>query len=333
MKTLIIAEAGVNHNGDMNMARQLIDAAAAAGADVVKFQMFRAERLVTRSASKAAYQQVTTERSESQFEMLKKLELTADMHAELIAYCEIAGIEFCSTGFDVQSVDELVDLGVSFIKIPSGEITNLPYLRQVGRHGKPVILSSGMSNMGEVEAAISVLEESGTPRDLITILHCSTEYPTPMSDVNLLAMQSISLSLGVDVGYSDHTQGIEVPTAAVALGATVIEKHFTLDRTLPGPDHQASLEPDELTAMVKSIRNIEQALGDGMKRPCVSEQKNIPIVRKSIVTTKAVAKGEFFSEENLTTKRPGSGLSPMLWDRVIGRSATRDFAADELVEL
>ncbi|OYY94504.1 MAG: N-acetylneuraminate synthase [Hydrogenophilales bacterium 28-61-23] len=333
MKTLIIAEAGVNHNGDINMAKRLIEIAAEAGADLVKFQTFSADRLATAAAKKAAYQTQTTDAAESQHAMLHRLELKREMHGVLIEHCRQQSIVFCSTGFDIQSVDFLVELGVDRIKIPSGEITNLPYLRHIGGLGKPVIISTGMATLGEIEASLDVLETAGTPRERITVLHCNTEYPTPMSDVNLLAMGNIGRALGVAVGYSDHTPGIEVPIAAVALGASVIEKHFTLDRNLPGPDHKASLEPDELKAMVSAIRNIEQALGDGIKRPSASEAKNRPIVRKSLVAAKAIRRGEIFSSENLTTKRPGSGISPMRWDEVIGRAAGCDFATDELITL
>jgi len=333
VNTIIIAEAGVNHNGDLQLAHQLIDVAAAAGADRVKFQTFSADRLVTNCAAKAPYQVRATGDHESQHTMLRRLELSRDMHVELIEHCKARGIEFFSTGFDAASVDVLVELGATSFKVPSGEITNLPYLRHVGRHGKPVILSTGMSTLGEIEAALTALEQSGTRRDQITVLHCTTEYPTPMGEVNLRAMLAIREAFGVAVGYSDHTPGIEVAIAAVALGAAVIEKHFTLDRALPGPDHKASLEPAELSAMVKAIRNIELALGDGIKRPTESEAKNKPIARKSLVAARAIRAGEVFSEANLTVKRPGSGVSPMCWDRVLGRKAPRDFAADELIEL
>lgn len=333
MKTVIIAEAGVNHNGDLAMARQLIDVASVAGADFVKFQTFRADTLVTQAAGKADYQTQTTANDESQHAMLRRLELTREMHVSLIAHCQSRGIAFLSTGFDSASIDLLVELGQDQFKIPSGEITNLPYLRHVGRYAKPVILSTGMATLGEIEAALSVLEHAGTPRERITVLHCTTEYPTPMAEVNLRAMVSIGKAFGVAVGYSDHTPGIEVAIAAAALGATVIEKHFTLDRNLPGPDHQASLEPDELRAMVAAIRNIEQALGSGIKAPGVSEVKNKPVVRKSLVAARAIRAGEVLSADNLAVKRPGTGLSPMQWDAVVGRVASRDFAADELIEL
>lgn len=333
MKTLIIAEAGVNHNGDPALACQLIDVAAEAGADLVKFQTFSADRLVTVHARKADYQNRTTDAGETQHTMIRRLELTRDMHEALIAHCQLRGIQFFSTAFDIGSVDLLAELGLDCFKIPSGEITNLPYLRHVGRYGKFVILSTGMSTLGEIEAALDVLEQAGTPREKITALHCNTEYPTPMCDVNLRAMQTIRDAFGVKVGYSDHTQGIEVAIAAVALGAGVIEKHFTLDRNLPGPDHKASLEPDELKAMVKAIRNIEQALGDGIKRPSPSELKNRSVARKSLVAACAIRAGEPFSEANLAVKRPGTGLSPMRWDEILDRKAQRDFVMDELIEL
>jgi len=331
-QTIIIAEAGVNHNGDLELARQLVDAAAEAGADLVKFQTFSAERLLTQSAPKADYQTRTTEQSESQFAMLRRLELTHEMHEVLMAHCRNRGIGFFSTGFDIQSLDYLASLGAERFKVPSGEITNLPYLRHIGGFGKPVILSTGMATLGEIEDALAALEAAGTPRTRITMLHCNTEYPTPMVDVNLRAMNSIRDAFGVAVGYSDHTPGVEVPIAAVALGATVIEKHLTLDRNLPGPDHKASLEPDEFAAMVQAIRNIEQALGDGIKRPSPSEIGNRPIARKSLVAAGPIRAGETFTPENVTAKRPGTGITPMRWDEVMGRVATRDYAADELIE-
>jgi N,N'-diacetyllegionaminate synthase len=332
-RTLIIAEAGVNHNGDIGLAKAMVDAASAAGANLVKFQTFSADRLVTKAAAKAEYQSRVTGTAESQQEMLRRLELTEAMHDELLAHCRLRGITFFSTGFDIESVAMLERMGLDRFKIPSGEITNLPYLRAIGRYGKPVILSSGMSTLGDIEAAIDALEQVGLGRRQITLLHCNTEYPTPMEDVNLRAMVSMRHSFGVAVGYSDHTNGIEVAIAAVALGATVIEKHFTLDRTLPGPDHSASLEPNELAAMVLAIRNIEQALGDGVKRPAPSEVKNRSTARKSIVAARAIVAGEVFGEKNLAAKRPGTGLSPMDWDRVVGRTARRAFAADEPIEL
>lgn len=334
MKTLIIAEAGVNHNGDMALAKELIAAAAAAGADLVKFQTFIAANIISRSAPKAEYQKAATDHQESQQEMVRKLELTRENHVELITECKKQGIGFFSTAFDKDSIDLLEEFGgTEIVKVPSGELTNLPYLRYLTRHGKPVLLSTGMANLGEIEAAINVVEQAGTPRDKITVLHCTTEYPTPMEDVNLRAMVNIGKAFGVSVGYSDHTPGIEVPIAAVALGATVIEKHFTLDRNLPGPDHRASLEPDELNAMVQGIRNIENALGDGIKRPSPSELKNKPIARKSLVAARPIKAGELFSEDNLMAKRPGTGISPMRWDEVIGCAAPRDFSEDELIKL
>ena len=333
MATLIIAEAGVNHNGDMQLARQLIDAAAEAGADVVKFQTFQADQLATTKAAKASYQQQTTGKSENQQAMLKRLELTSDQHKQLITHCQNSGIEFLSTAFDDPSIDLLNTLNLNRFKIPSGEITNLPYLRRIGELGKPLILSTGMANLGEIEAALAVLETASMNRSQITVLHCTTEYPAPMAEVNLRAMQTIGQAFGMAVGYSDHTAGIEVPIAAVALGATLIEKHLTLDQNLPGPDHKASLEPKEFAAMVRAIRNIEQALGDGIKRPTASEAANLPIVRKSLVASRAISIGELFLATNITTKRPGTGISPMRWDELIGHPSPRDFALDELIEL
>jgi N,N'-diacetyllegionaminate synthase len=333
MSVLIISEAGVNHNGDIELAKCLIDAAADAGADLVKFQTFNADRLTTQNAPKAEYQMQTTGVAQSQFLMLRQLELTAEMHETLIAYSRSRKIRFFSTGFDIHSLNYLASLGAERFKIPSGEITNLPYLRHVGGFGKPVFLSTGMATLGEIEVALEVLETAGTQRTQITILHCNTEYPTPMQDVNLRAMCSIRDAFGVAVGYSDHTAGIEVPIAAVALGATVIEKHLTLDKNLPGPDQKASLEPDEFAAMVRAIRNIEQAMGDGIKRPSPSETKNKPIARKSLVAAKPILAGERFTAENVTIKRPGTGISPMRWDEVIGRVAARDIAADEMISL
>lgn len=333
MTVLIIAEAGVNHNGDLEIAKRLVEVAALAGADVVKFQTFNAERLVTYFAPKAEYQNQTTDGLESQFSMLQQLELTQQMHEQLISHCAELSIGFLSTGFDIQSVNYLASIGVKRFKIPSGEITNLPYLRHVGSFGKPLILSTGMSTLGEIEAALDVLEIAGTPRALITVLHCTTEYPAPMQDVNLLALARMRDAFGVAVGYSDHTVGIEVPIAAASLGAAVIEKHLTLDRSLPGPDHKASLEPDEFAVMVRAIRNIEQAMGDGIKRPSPSEVKNKPIARKSIVAARPIKVGDRFTPENLTAKRPGTGISPMRWDEVMGRTATRDYDPDDLIDL
>ena len=333
MSVLIIAEAGVNHNGDIELAKKLIDAAADAGADLVKFQTFNAERLATQTAPKAEYQTRTTEEAKSQYAMLRQLELSVEMHEILIDYCRSRHIGFFSTGFDIESLNHLASFGAERFKIPSGEISNLPYLRHVGAFSKPVILSTGMAMLGEIEAALEVLEASGTPRTQITILHCNTEYPTPMQDVNLRAMCSLRDVFGVAIGYSDHTLGIEVPIAAVALGATVIEKHLTLDRNLSGPDHKASLEPDEFASMVSGIRNIELAMGDGVKRPSPSEIKNKSTVRKSLVAAKLICAGEQFTAQNVTAKRPGTGISPMHWDEVMGRVAARDFATDELIVL
>jgi N,N'-diacetyllegionaminate synthase len=332
-QTFIIAEIGVNHNGFLNLAKNLIDVAVDAGVDAVKLQTFKADKLVSQTAQKAEYQKQATAADESQYEMIKKLELDENAHRELIGYCNKKNIMFLSTPFDLGSIDMLNNLGVSIFKISSGEITNLPYLRHVGSIGKDVILSTGMADLGEVESALNILIKEGLPRKKITILHATTEYPCPMDEVNLRAMQTIRDAFGCNVGYSDHTRGIEVAIAAVAIGASVIEKHFTLDRSLPGPDHKASLEPDELKAMVNSIRNIDQAIGDGIKRPSKSEYKNKPIARKSLVATSAIIKGEVFSEANLTVKRPGTGLSPMRWDEVLGRKAPRSFEADELIEI
>ena len=330
--TLIIAEAGVNHNGDIGMALQLVDAAAEAGADFVKFQTFSAERLVTPSAPKAAYQNWTTEVPESQQALLRRLELTREMHETLITHCNKRGIEFLSTAFDIESVDLLAELGLERFKIPSGEITNLPYLRHIGRLSKEVILSSGMATMEEIKAAVLALEEAGTSRKQMTILHCTTAYPTPMADVNLRAMLTIRDELGMKVGYSDHTEGIEVSVAAVTLGARVIEKHCTLDRDLPGPDHKASLEPSELKAMVQSVRNVERAMGDGVKKPTKNEIGNKPIARKSIVAKGAIRTGQMFLDTNLTVKRPGTGISPMEWDRVIGNRSKKCYKIDEEID-
>jgi N,N'-diacetyllegionaminate synthase len=332
-KTLIIAEAGVNHNGELGLAYELIDAAADAGADYVKFQTFVAARQVTLAANKAEYQKVTTGSAESQFDMLSKLELTEAMHRQLIAHCAKRNIRFLSTAFDIQSVDLLIRLGQEIFKIPSGEITNLPYLRHVGSHAATVILSTGMSDLSEITAAIEVLELAGTKRSNITALHCTTAYPTPLIEVNLSAMKTLAAELHIAVGYSDHTLGIEVPVAAVAMGAQIIEKHFTLNRNSPGPDHKASLEPSELKAMVCAIRNIEMALGDGVKRMTESEIQNMPMARKSIVASQSINSGEIFTVQNLTVKRPGTGVSPMLWDQLIGTKAKKNYLADELIQL
>lgn len=330
-KIFIIAEAGVNHNGSLDLAKKLIDVAVDAGADAVKFQTFKADKLVSKSAQKADYQKQTTLAEESQYEMIKKLELDENVHRELIRHCIEKQIMFLSTPFDHDSIDMLNAFKMPIFKIPSGEITNLPYLRHIGRLGKEVILSTGMADLGEIEDALDVLIQAGTPKEKITVLHATTEYPCPIDEVNLLAMQTINAAFDVKVGYSDHTQGIEVPIAAVALGACVIEKHFTLDRTMEGPDHKASLEPEELKAMVQAIRNAGQALGDGIKKPSKSEAKNIAIARKSIVAATQIKAGEIFSEDNLTIKRPGNGISPMRWEEMIGKKAERDYVGDDLI--
>lgn len=334
-KTLIIAEAGVNHNGDIALAKQLIDVAVKAGVDYVKFQTFKSEQLVSKQAKKADYQVSNTNNSEeSQLDMLRKLELSPTDHEVLISYCEEQNISFFSTAFDLDSLQYLADIGLTLVKIPSGEMTNLPYLRKAAQLFKKVIISSGMATLSEIGDAMQVFLNTGIQLENIIVLHCTTEYPTPMEEVNLGAMQAIANQFQVAIGYSDHTEGIEVPIAAVALGATVIEKHFTLDKNMQGPDHKASLNPEELIAMVKAIRNIEKALsGNGMKEPAPSEQKNIAIARKSIIAKQNIKAGTLFSEENITAKRPGSGLSPMLWDEVIGKPAKRDFFTDELIEL
>jgi len=331
---IIIAEAGVNHNGDIELAKKLIDVAVEAGVDYVKFQTFKSESLVSKSAKKATYQiENTKDTTENQFQMLKKLELSHEQHNELISYCKKKNISFFSTAFDLDSLTYLKELGLTMVKIPSGEITNLPYLRKAAALFSEVIISSGMSTMEDIKNAVKVFIEAGISKGRISILHCNTEYPTPMQDVNLHAMLSIQKEFGISVGYSDHTLGIEVPIAAVALGAKVIEKHFTIDRNLPGPDQLASLEPLELKAMVQAIRNIELAIsGNGIKQPSESEKKNIEIARKSIVAKTDIVKGEVFSDRNITTKRPGNGISPMRWDELIGQTAQKDFNADSLIE-
>lgn len=332
---MIIAEAGVNHNGSMENAFRLIDAAAEAGVDYIKFQTFKADKLVSGSAKKADYQiQNTRNSEESQLQMLQKLELSQEQHTQLIEYCYKKNIQFFSTAFDLDSLSYLHEVGLKMVKIPSGEITNLPYLRKAARLFRQVILSTGMTTISEIKDAVSVFTEAGIPKKDITILHCNTEYPTPMDDVNLKAMLHIQEVFGTEVGYSDHTLGIEVPIAAVALGASIIEKHFTLDKTMTGPDHKASLEPDELKAMVAAIRNLEKALsGSGIKEVSPSEQKNMAIARKSIVATKKIYKGELFTEDNIGVKRPGTGISPMKWDEVIGKVSQKDFADDELITI
>jgi N,N'-diacetyllegionaminate synthase len=331
-KVFIIAEAGVNHNGNIELAKKLVEVAANAGADAVKFQTFSAEQVLSKNAPKAEYQIKMTDSSESQFDMIKKLELDLNSHQEIIKHCNENNILFLSTPFDHESIEMLNHLNLPLFKIPSGEITNLPYLRLIGSKAKPVILSSGMATLGEIEFALNVLISEQVSLSEITVLHCNTDYPTLMKDVNLRAMQSIAAAFpGIRVGYSDHTLGIEVPIAAVSMGATVIEKHFTLDRNMDGPDHQASLEPDELKSMVKAIRNIEIAMGDGLKKPRSSEIKNKSVARKSIVAARNIHKGEVFTEENLSVKRPGTGLSPIQWDEVIEKKAMKDFRKDELI--
>lgn len=332
VKVVIIAEAGVNHNGSLNLAKKLVDVAADAGVDYVKFQTFVPENVISKFAQKAEYQKQATGSAESQLDMVRKLKLSKEDHFELINYCEEKRIEFLSTPFDLDSIDLLVELGVKIGKIPSGEITNYPYLVKMAKSFKEIILSTGMSQLNEIKEAIKVLNDHGKEENSITVLHCNTEYPTPMGDVNLRAMQTIGEQLRIKIGYSDHTLGIEVPIAAVALGATIIEKHFTLDKKMEGPDHKASLEPDELKAMVASIRNIENALGLQEKVVSNSEQKNIMIARKSIVAKSSIKRGEIFSEDNITVKRPGNGINPMKWKEIMGKVAKRDFEPDELIE-
>jgi len=330
-RTFIIAEAGVNHNASIELALQLVDKAILSGADAIKFQTAIPEMVATNEARKALYQIKNTGQEETQLEMIRKILLPLPAFHRIDEYCRKKGIIFFSTAFDLFSLDFLEAIGQPYHKIPSGEITNLPYLRRIGTFGKPIFLSTGMACLGEIEAAIEVIEEAGSPRSSITVLHCTTEYPVPDNEVNLRAMQSIAQAFGVKVGYSDHSKGIEVAMAAVAMGAKVIEKHITTDKNLPGPDHLASLEPDMFTSMVRGIRTIEQAMGDGIKRATSSEKNNRLIVRKSLVASKPILAGELFSEKNLTAKRPGEGISPMLWDDWIGRPAARNFAADEVI--
>lgn len=330
---IIIAEAGVNHNGDYDRAVAMIHAAKAAGADYVKFQTAVPELVISSVAPKAEYQKETTGAEESQLEMCRKIHLRLEDYAPLAEICREVGIGFMSTPFDLVSIDCLAPLGMDYWKIPSGEITNLPYLRKIARKGGKVILSTGMSELCEVEAALEVLEDNGIGRADVALLHCNTQYPTPMCDVNLRAMEQLAALHPGAVGYSDHTVGIEVPVAAVAMGARIIEKHFTLDRNLPGPDHKASLEPTELASMVSAIRNIELAIGSGKKHVSDSERPNIVVARKSIVAATDIRKGDLLTENNITVKRPGNGISPMKWDAVLGTAAIRDFLADELIEL
>ena len=330
--TLVIAEAGVNHNGDLATALSLVDVATESGADIVKFQTFTADQLVTQDAAKAGYQKAKTSGTETQFEMLRKLELSHNDHLAIIERCQERGIGFLSTGFDIGNVDMLVGLGMDRIKVPSGEITNLPYLRHIGGLGLPTILSTGMADLEEVRNALDVLLAYGSSKSDVTILHCTTDYPAAMGDVNLQAMVTMRDAFGVEVGYSDHTLGYEVAVAAVALGAAVIEKHLTLDRESAGPDHAASLEPEEFANMVRAIRDIEIALGDGIKRPQSSEFANMAVARKSLVASERIQEGEAFTSMNILAKRPGSGLSPMLWDEVLGQKATREYAPNEMIE-
>lgn len=332
MSVFIIAEAGVNHNGDMERARRMIDTACEAGVDAIKFQTFKAEKVASPYAPKAHYQLTLSSPNESQIEMLKKLELTPSDHEELIHYCRRKGIMFLSTPFDLESIDVLNEFGLDMFKIPSGEITNLPYLKKVGSLKKRVILSTGMAEMKEIKDALKIVTIAGTLKDRITVLHCTSAYPTPYEDVHLRAMEIIRDELNVDVGYSDHTLGVEVSIAAVARGATVIEKHFTLDRTMEGPDHKASLEPGELKFMVEAIRHVEKALGATIKRPSPSELVNRTVVRKSIVASQDIEKGDLFTETSITVKRPGTGISPMLWDTVVGRPARRRYTKDEQID-
>ena len=326
-----VIEAGVNHNGSIELAKKLIDVASDAGVDVVKFQSFKAENLVSINTPKAEYQKKTTDATESQFEMIKKLELDVESHKILMEHCNKRNIMFLSSPFDLDSIDLLVELGLDIFKIPSGEITNLPYLQKIGKLNKKVILSTGMADLGEIEDALDILIEAGTSKENITVLQCNTEYPTPFEDVNLKAMLSIKNAFGIETGYSDHTTGIEIPIAAVAMGATIIEKHFTLDKNMAGPDHKASLKPNELKAMVLAIRNVELALGNGVKKPSPSESKNKPIARKSIVAAIDIKKGEKITEKNLAIKRPGNGISPMRWNEIIGMEAQKDYRKDELI--
>ena len=331
----IIAEAGVNHNGSIEIARQLVDKAVEAGVDIIKFQTFKSEKLVSKSARQAEYQKrnIGKKSDDSQLSMLKKLELSEQDHKDLMTYCKQKGIKFFSTAFDMDSIEYLHSLNLGLWKIPSGEVTNYPFLKRIASYNERTILSTGMCDLQDVRAAVDALYKNGLSKDNLTLLHCNTEYPTPFEDVNLKAMDALRKEFGVEVGYSDHTKGIEVPIAAVALGASVIEKHFTLDRNMEGPDHKASLEPDELKAMVSAIRNIEKAVdGDGTKHVSESERKNITIARKSIVAACDIKKGEVFTEENLTVKRPGNGISPMRWEEVIGTKAIRNFSEDDLIE-
>jgi len=332
-KVFIIAEAGVNHNGSLETAKKMIDIAKSCGVDAVKFQTFKTEKLVSKFAKKAEYQKLNTEKDESQYQMIKKLELDRNAHHELFKYSKTKDITFLSTPFDLDSIDLLNDLGLDTFKISSGDITNLPYLKKIGSLKKKIIMSSGMSDLKEVKDAVAILIKEGTAKKDITVLHCNTEYPTPYEDINLKAMLTLKNDLDVKIGYSDHSVGIEVPVAAVALGAEIIEKHFTLDKLMEGPDHKASLDHKELKDMVVAIRNIEKAMGDGIKRPSRSELKNIEIARKSIVAVASIKKGDIFSDVNIGVKRPGNGISPMKWEEVLGKKAKREFLEDELIEI
>lgn len=332
-KVYVIAEAGINHNGNIKIAKKMIDTALSAGADAVKFQTFKAEKIISRFSPKAAYQKKPAGKEDSHLAMIKRLELDVIAHRELIGYCRKRGIIFLSSPFDLESIDLLNKFGLEIFKIPSGEITNLPYLKKIGALKKKCIISTGMADMGEIKAALSILIEAGTRKKDVTVLHCTTEYPAPFEEVNLSAMLTIRDALKVNVGYSDHTLGIEVSVAAAALGAVIIEKHFTLDKNMEGPDHKASLDPDELKRMIAAIRNIEKALGSGIKRPSLSEKRNKLVVRKSVVASRDIKKGEIFTEDNITVKRPGAGISPMRWDEIIGKAAGRDFNEDEMIKL
>jgi len=331
-KVLIIAEAGVNHNGDMELAKKLVDAAADAGADYVKFQTYKTDALLLETAEKAGYQKKIMGESENQYEMLKKLELCENNHVVLIEHCESRNVKFLSSPFDLDSIDLIAKLNLDFIKVPSGEITNFPYIRKVGGAGKKILLSTGMSNLGEIEAALNLMVDSGADMDQISVMHCNTEYPTPPKDANLRAISTIQNAFNVKVGYSDHTLGVEAAIAAVSMGATVIEKHITLDKNMSGPDHMASMDPEDFKQFVQCIHNVEAMLGGGLKRPSQSEKKNITIARKSIVASKAISKGEPFGEGNLTTKRPGDGVSPMRWNDVVGKVAHREYSVDEKID-
>jgi len=333
MKTIIIAEAGVNHNGSLDIAKRLIESASVAGADMIKFQTFKAGNVVSKDAKQADYQKRNLGNETSQYDMLKDIELSSNDHKALVKHCKKFNIEFFSTAFDMESIILLESIKMPIWKIPSGEITNLPYIKKIGSFGKPVILSTGMATMGEIEAAIGLIEAAGTSRDKITVLHCTTDYPASPDEINLSAMQTIGNAFKVRYGYSDHSEGIEISLAAVAMGASIIEKHFTLDKKMKGPDHKASLEPYEMKQLIDGIRKIERAIGNGIKIPSTGEMKNKNLVRKSIVASRAIRKGEKFSDENITVKRPGDGLSPMIWEHVIGLKAGKSYLKDEKIRL